>query len=125
METNLLTLLHSDGRAFSKLNGALMFLLPKQADAKAPGHYRPITMVHSFAKLVSKLLSLRLAPHLLDIISQNQNAFIRGRTIHDNFKFVQCTTTFLRKRNILMMLLKLDISKAFDTVSWPFLLNVL
>lgn len=31
----------------------------------------------------------------------------------------------IRKRKIPMLLLKLDISKAFDTLSWPFLLDVL
>lgn len=31
----------------------------------------------------------------------------------------------IRKKKIPMMLLKLDISKAFDTLSWPFLLEVL
>jgi hypothetical protein len=31
----------------------------------------------------------------------------------------------IRKKKIPMILLKLDISKAFDTLSWPFLLDVL
>lgn len=82
-------------------------------------------MIHSFGKLASKLLALRLAPRLPDLISSNQNAFIRGRTIHDNFKFVQWTAVFLRKNKIPKALLKLDISKTFDTVAWPFLLDAL
>jgi hypothetical protein len=31
----------------------------------------------------------------------------------------------IRKKKVPMLLLKLDISKAFDTLSWPFLLNIL
>ena len=31
----------------------------------------------------------------------------------------------IRKKKIPTLLLKLDISKVFDTVSWPFLLEVL
>ena len=31
----------------------------------------------------------------------------------------------IRKKKVPMLLLKLDISKAFDTLSWPFLLKVL
>jgi hypothetical protein len=58
-------------------------------------------------------------------MSANQNAFIRGRTIHDNFKYVQRAAVYLRKNKIPKVLLKLDISKAFDTVSWPFLLDTL
>lgn len=38
---------------------------------------------------------------------------------------VQITTRTLHVRRIPALLLKIDISKAFDTVSWPFLLHVL
>jgi hypothetical protein len=73
-------------------------------------------MIHSFGKLASKLMAKRLAPRLSELISANQNAFIRGRTTHDNFKFVQRAAIWLRKNKTPMALLKLDISKAFDTV---------
>jgi len=112
-------------RSMHRLNNALIVLLPKKVGASPPGDFRPITMVHSFAKLVSKLMALRLAPQLQHIIAKNQNAFIRNITIHDNFKYVQRAVVMIRKKKIPMLLLKLDISKVFDTVSWPFLLEVL
>lgn len=78
-----------DSREFGKLNGALIIiLLPKNADAAEPAHLSPITMIHSLAKLLSKVLALRLAPRIPELISANQTAFIRGRMIHDNFKYV-------------------------------------
>jgi hypothetical protein len=43
----------------------------------------------------------------------------------DNFKYVQSATKLLKKRKVSKLLLKLDISKAFDTVSWAFLLELL
>ena len=80
-------------------------------------------MIHSFAKLVSKILALRLAPKMHTLISFEQNAFIRGRSIHDNFKYIQRAVLMLRKKRP-KILLKLDVAKAFDTVLWPFLLDV-
>lgn len=118
-------LLFGDNRQFNHLNSALVVLLPKQPDTSTPADYQPITMIHSFAKLASKLLATRLAPVLKELITPNQNAFIRGRTIHDNFKFVQRAAMLIKKRKIPSLLLKLDISKAFDTLAWPFLLTVL
>jgi len=108
-----------------KLNSALVTLLPKKIGASCPGDFRPITMIHSFAKLISKLLALRLAPRMDEIVDKNQNAFIRTRSIHDNYKYVQRAAVLIRKKKVPMLLLKLDISKAFATLSWPFLLEIL
>lgn len=87
--------------------------------------FRPISLIHSFAKLITKILANRLAAHLDRMVSCNQSAFIKGRFIQDNFMFVQQTARFLHSQKQPRILLKLDISKAFDSLSWPFLLEVL
>ncbi|WVZ91592.1 hypothetical protein U9M48_037742 [Paspalum notatum var. saurae] len=115
----------TNGRSFSCLNSGLVVLLPKRQGASTPGDYRPIAMIHSFSKLVSKVLALRLAPFMKLLVRPNQTAFIRGRSILDSLKFVQCAAALFRKRRIPKMLFKLDISKAFDSLSWAFLLEVL
>jgi hypothetical protein len=114
-----------DTRGLERLNKAIIVLLPKRMGASCPANYRPITMVHSFTKLLSKILALRLAPKLDALIDKNQNAFIKKRSIQDNYKYIQRASVLIRKKKIPMILLKLDISKAFDTLSWPFLLDVL
>jgi hypothetical protein len=67
----------------------------------------------------------RLSPQLDHIISINQTAFIKKRSIHDNFLYVQETLRDLYKRKIPSLFIKLDISKAFDTVSWSYLLQTM
>jgi hypothetical protein len=59
------------------------------------------------------------------LIAKNQSAFIKRRFIQDNFMMVQQTTRFLHAQKQPRILLKLDISKAFDSVSWAFLLEIL
>jgi hypothetical protein len=71
-----------------KLNGALLTLLPKTETAERPGDYIPISLIHSFAKLVSKVLAMRLAAHINGLVSHAQSAFIRRRCIHENFLYV-------------------------------------
>lgn len=56
-----------------KLNGALITLLPKRQDAKIRGDYRPISLIHSFGKLLAKLLSNRLAPELSALIEDRKS----------------------------------------------------
>jgi hypothetical protein len=87
--------------------------------------FRPISLVHSFGKLITKILANRLASKLNGLISPNQSAFIKGRFIQDNFMLVQQTSRFLHRQKKASLLLKLDITKAFDSVSWPFLIEVL
>ena len=62
---------------FEALNSAYITLLPKKEGAEQPKDFRPISLVHSFAKLVTKLLANRLAPRLQQIVSPNQSAFIK------------------------------------------------
>lgn len=109
---------------FSKLNKALVTLLPKKQDANTVLDFRPISLVHSIANPVAKTMSLRLAPLLPTLISPNQSIFIKGRAIHDNFMMVQQLAAF-HAANSPTVLLKLDIARAFDTVSWPFLFELM
>jgi len=110
---------------FELLNSAFVILLPKKEDATGIKDFRPISLVHSFAKLVTKILANRLAGSLDQLVTPNQSAFIKGRFILDNFMLVHHTTMFLHQQKQARILLKLDITKAFDSVSCPFLLEVL
>ena len=112
-------------RGMSKLNNAVVVLLPKMDGASEVKDFRPISLTHSFGKLFSKLLANRRAPRLSALVAENQSACVKGRSIHDNFKMVQLTTRALHVGRTPAMLLKVDISKAFDSVSWPFLIRVL
>jgi len=121
----LITLQQGGAMTLELLNSAYLTLIPKKAEAWEAKDYRPISLVHSFAKLVTKLMANRLAPLLDSMVATNQSAFIRGRCIHDNFMLVQQTIKVLHRRKISSLFLKLDISKAFDSVAWPFLLEIL
>jgi hypothetical protein len=45
--------------------------------------------------------------------------------IHDNFVYVQQVIKDLHKKKIPALFIKLDISKVFDIVSWPYLLDIM
>jgi hypothetical protein len=111
--------------SFHCLNSALFVLLPKNDQPTHATHYRPISLIHSFAKLMSKIMSNRLQPRLDELISPCQSAFIAGRSIQDNFLYVQNLAKYYHRNNTPALLLKLDIAKAFDTVSWQYLLDML
>jgi hypothetical protein len=59
------------------LNGAVLTLLPKKDAAERPGDYQLINLINSFVKLISKILALRLAPHINGLVSHAQSEFIK------------------------------------------------
>lgn len=110
---------------FRLLNTAFISLLPKKLEATQVKDFRPISLIHSVAKLVTKVLANRLSPVLPSLVATNHSAFIKGRNIQDRFLFVQQMVKSLHRKKEDHILLKLDISKAFDSVSWSFLLEIL
>jgi hypothetical protein len=87
--------------------------------------YRPISRAHNFAKLISKVLANRLGPHLDQLVSVNQAAFMKKRCIHESFMYIQEVLKHLHKRKIHAIFIKIDIAKAFDTVNLPYLMHVM
>ena len=109
----------------SWLNSANIALIPKKDGAECISDFRPISLIHAVAKIIAKILSLRLAPHMDDLVSNAQSAFIKRRSIHDNFMYVQNFARRLHKCKTPALLFKLDIKKAFDSVKWGYCLELL
>lgn len=109
---------------WSLLNSANVILRPKKDGAAEISDYRPISLMHSVAKIHGKILANRLAPHLDTIVSRTQSAFIKGRSIQDNFRYIHGAYNHYHRSKIPILFLKLD-TKAFDNVRWEYLLDVM
>jgi mannosylglycoprotein endo-beta-mannosidase len=112
-------------RDINLLNKANIILIPKKDGAEDISDFRPIGLIHAVVKIITKTLSLRLAPFMNIISSPCQSAFIKRRSIHDNFLYVRNLTRRFHKTKTPSLLIKLDISKAFNSVRWDYLLSVL
>lgn len=113
-----------DFRGLHCINTSLMSLLPKIDGAEELRNFRPICLIHGASQIVVKVLANRLATELPKIVGGHQCAFVRGRTLHDNFMLVQAMARRLHAYRGPVALWKLDIMKAFDTLDWAFLLEV-
>ena len=59
-------------------NEANIVLLPKKQDPTTISDYRSISLINSLTKVITKILATRLAPHMNELVSLAQNAFIKG-----------------------------------------------
>jgi retron-type reverse transcriptase len=107
------------------LNSAHIVLIEKKEGVESIGVYRRISIMHSTAKPLAKILANRLAPKLDKLISHSQSAFIKGRSIQDNFQYIKGAANHFHQAKTPMLMLKLDIAKAFDNVRWEYLLEVM
>jgi len=75
-------------------------------------------------KIISKIIADRLAKIMPGIASVEKRGFIQGRNIKDGICLASEAINLLQKISFGGNLaLNIDISKAFDTIDWKFLLK--
>ena len=103
----------------------ISLLLKKGKCPEKCASYRPIALLNSDQKLLSKILALRLEKVLPFIIKEDQTGFIKGRNSCDNVRRLLNVIQLSQNINHSAMVLSLDAEKAFDRVEWPYLFFVL
>lgn len=116
---------HMNGKLVRGLNASFIALIPKTPCPKEVADFRPISLIGSVYKLVAKVLAARLQQCMPRLISENQFAFTPGRQISDCIFIAAEVVDFLQKREEGGFLLKLDFAKAYDSIEWSFLLDLL
>ncbi|OMO87284.1 reverse transcriptase [Corchorus capsularis] len=106
---------------------AHMVLIPKGNCPTTVKDFRPITLLNTSYKILSKVIVNRLRPILQRIIRPFRNSFLAGRSTTDNILITQEIVHSLmgRKGSKGAVIAKIDLQKAYDNVSWSFLREVL
>lgn len=110
------------------LNITNLVLIPKISNPQKMSDLRPIALCNVLYKILTKILATRLKSILSSIISDNQSAFVKGRSITDNIIVAFETQHYIngkRQGNNGVLALKADMSKAFDRVEWGFLRGIM
>ena len=104
----------------------IITLLPKENKSRQKlANYRPICLLNTIYKIASASIANRIKTVLDKLIHKNQSGFISGRYIGDNTRLLYDLMQFVDENNIPGLLLLIDFEKAFDSLSWSFLREVL
>ncbi|CAN1825025.1 Transposon TX1 uncharacterized 149 kDa protein [Linum perenne] len=109
-----------------ELNVTSLTLIPKISNPSQVRDFRPISCCNLFYKCVAKILAswMQLVPP--DIISPSQSGFIKDRKIVDNVLLAQeLVRTYSHSGISPHCTIKIDLMKAFDSVHWGYLFNML
>lgn len=87
------------GRLLKQLNHAFIALVPKYAHANFVTDFRPISCCNVFDEIISKILANRLGAISGDIVGEAQTAFIKDRSIVDNFHLARNAFESMVERN--------------------------
>lgn len=114
------------GELLKHINHSAIVLIPKSSHVVFVGDYRPIACCNVIYKVITKILVARMETLLGSVIDQAQAAFIHGRCLADNVQLVQeLMRKYARKRSSPRCLIKVNLRKAYDSISWSFLQQVL
>ena len=114
------------GELSESLKHGVITCLPKgNKDKLYLKNWRPISLLNTSYKLASACIAERLKRILPYIINEDQTGFISGRFIGENIRLLYDVIDYAEKNAIPGMLLLIDFEKAFDSVSWDFLFDVL
>ncbi|GAU14651.1 hypothetical protein TSUD_97150 [Trifolium subterraneum] len=112
----------------TSLNETNICLIPKCDNPTSMKDLRPISLCNVLYKMISKVLANRLKCCLDKCVSQEQSAFVEGRSILDNALIATEVIHALKRKTKGRrgeLALKIDISKAYDKVDWGFLRGVM
>lgn len=68
---------------------------------------------------------MRLQPRIEELVDASQTGFVKNKQITEGFIYTQHTLHHTHQQNIPLAIFKVDIRKAFDTVSWEYMLKIM
>nr|GEW86600.1 RNA-directed DNA polymerase, eukaryota, reverse transcriptase zinc-binding domain protein [Tanacetum cinerariifolium] len=113
------------GSFLNGCNSSFVALISKITDAKFVNDFWLISLIGSVYKVVTNVLTNQLALVISDLISDTQYAFVANRQILDGPFILNELLHWCKRKKKQVMFFKVDFAKAYDSVHWDYLLDVL
>ena len=123
---NSLNSAYQNGELSISQRRGVISLIPKEDSSLLKlENWRPLTLLNVDYKIASKAIAKRIEPLLSFLIHPDQTGFVKDRYIGENIRLISDIMEQTKKLNCSGILLSLDFQKAFDTLEWSCISNVL
>ncbi|KAJ0469537.1 putative RNA-directed DNA polymerase [Helianthus annuus] len=116
---------HETGVISKECSTSFITLIAKTKTPVGLKDYRPINLVGVISKSISKVIAGRIKRVIGEVIFESQYAFLKERFILDGPLVLNELIGWIKKYGKKAFLMKIDFEKAYDNVSWDFLLSIL
>ena len=108
----------------SSIKLGIIICIPKDnKPKKLLKNWRPITLLNVLYKIASGTIANRLKTVLDKLISSDQTGFLKNRFIGENTRLINDIMKYYEDNNTPGLLMLLDFEKAFDSLSFDFILK--
>ena len=105
--------------------GRIALISKADKDKRFISNWRPLTLLETLYKLLSSILVTRLKPVLDNLLGHEQKAYVPRRFIAECTGNTYDICTYAKNNSLPGMLLLVDFEKAFDSVSFEFILTTM
>ena len=117
----------NNGHLTFSQSGAIITLIHKGKELEKSNlsNWRPISLTNTDYKIVAKCIAMRLSRVIKTIVNEDQVGYIKGRNVSANLRLIDDVIEYSRIKKQSGILLALDFSKAFDSISKEFMIIAL
>ncbi len=115
----------SSGRIYEAINSTFISMIPKSESPTSFNDFFPISLCNCLYKIIANIIANRLRSILSRHISFEQFSFLQNRQIHEAVGTTQEALHSIMHKKIKGAILKIDLAKAFDKVSWLYIKMIL
>ena len=111
LESHHRGILYKSGR-----KGVISLIPKKDKNALLIKSWRPICLLNTDLKIITKMLTIRLKPFLKEVIGKQQTGYVPGRYIGVNLRKLIDLIQYLESEEASMILMNVDFEKCLDSI---------